>query len=111
MYKNTQQKNNDVVSILETICGCKWSLRILALIEKKINRPGLLVKNLDGLSTKVLNQCLKKNQEFGIVTKIIYPESPPRVEYNITTFGEKLLHIINQINILEKESKAPEKTH
>ena len=101
--KNNPEKNSNTSAILETICGCKWSLRILALIEKKINRPGLLVKNLEGLSTKVLNQCLKKNQEFGILTKIIYPESPPKVEYHITTFGEKLIYIIKQINQLDEE--------
>ncbi len=101
--KKNFEKSNNASVILETICGCKWSLRILALIEKKINRPGLLVKNLQGLSTKVLNQCLRKNQEFGILTKTIYPESPPRVEYHITTFGKKLIHIIKQINELDEK--------
>lgn len=40
-----------------------------------------MVKNVEALTTKVLNQCLQKNIEFGILARISYDEVPPRVEY------------------------------
>lgn len=101
--KKNQGNNTSVLSVVEVICGCKWSLRILNLINQDINRPGQLTQQLEGLSTKVLNQCLRKHLEFGILTKVVYPVSPPKVEYQLTKFGKKLIYIIEQINQLEYE--------
>ncbi|MFT6256977.1 MAG: DNA-binding HxlR family transcriptional regulator, partial [Cellvibrionaceae bacterium] len=80
--------------MVETIYGCKWSLTVYQLLANNINRPGEMVKSVEGLSTKVLNQCLKKNIEFGILNKINYPEIPPRVEYQVTEFGQKFMRIL-----------------
>ena len=61
------------------------------------------MRNVDGLSTKVLNQCLKRNVEFGILDKVTYNELPPRVEYQVTDFGEKFLAILQQLDALQQE--------
>ncbi|MCW8875567.1 MAG: helix-turn-helix transcriptional regulator [Kangiellaceae bacterium] len=89
--------------MVETIYGCKWSLTVYQLLNKGINRPGAMVKNVEGLSTKVLNECLRKNIEFGIIEKITYPEVPPRVEYEVTQFGKKFIRILDQLEDLQKE--------
>ncbi len=62
-----------------------------------------MVRNVEGLSTKVLNSCLRKNVEFGILERIAYPEIPPRVEYVITPFGEKFIRILDQLETLQEE--------
>lgn len=67
--------------MLETIYGYKWSLTIYQLLAEGINRPGEMVRNVDGLTTKVLNECLRKNIQFGILERKSYNEVPPRVEY------------------------------
>ncbi|QDE32707.1 MULTISPECIES: helix-turn-helix domain-containing protein [Shewanella] len=92
--------------MVETIYGCKWSLTVYQLLANKINRPGEMVKSVEGLSTKVLNQCLKKNIEFGILHKINYPEIPPRVEYEVTEFGQKFMRILDDIEKLQDEIDA-----
>jgi len=92
--------------MVETIYGCKWSLTVYQLIANNINRTGEMVKSVDGLSTKVLNQCLKKNLEFGILNKINYPEIPPRVEYEVTEFGQKFMRILDDIEKLQNEIDA-----
>ncbi|GGB45809.1 winged helix-turn-helix transcriptional regulator [Shewanella inventionis] len=92
--------------MVETIYGCKWSLTVYQLLANNINRPGEMVKSVDGLSTKVLNQCLKKNLEFGILNKINYPEIPPRVEYEVTEFGQKFMRILDDIEKLQNEIDA-----
>lgn len=61
------------------------------------------MRNVEGLSTKVLNDCLRANVKFGILEKNSFPEIPPRVEYRFTTFGEKFIGIVNQIQALEHE--------
>jgi DNA-binding HxlR family transcriptional regulator len=92
--------------MVETIYGCKWSLTVYQLLANNINRPGEMVKSVEGLSTKVLNQCLKKNIEFGILNKINYPEIPPRVEYQVTEFGQKFMRILDDIEKLQYEIDA-----
>ncbi|MCL1115439.1 winged helix-turn-helix transcriptional regulator [Shewanella basaltis] len=92
--------------MVETIYGCKWSLTVYQLLANNINRPGEMVKSVDGLSTKVLNQCLKKNLEFGVLNKINYPEIPPRVEYEVTEFGQKFMRILDDIEKLQNEIDA-----
>ncbi|GDY24964.1 MULTISPECIES: winged helix-turn-helix transcriptional regulator [unclassified Agarivorans] len=89
--------------MVETIYGCKWSLTVYQLLASGINRPGEMVRNVEGLSTKVLNECLRKNLEFGILKRIEYSEVPPRVEYQVTEFGSKFLRILEQLEDLQQE--------
>lgn len=89
--------------MVEAIYGCKWSLTVYQLLSSGVNRPGEMVRNVEGLSTKVLNQCLKRNVEFGILDKVVFNELPPRVEYQVTEFGEKFLVILDQLEALQEE--------
>ncbi|QFI39962.1 helix-turn-helix transcriptional regulator [Moritella marina ATCC 15381] len=89
--------------MVESIYGCKWSLTVYQLLANDVNRPGEMVRNVAGLTTKVLNQCLKRNVEFGILDKTVYNELPPRVEYHVTAFGEKFLGILAQLEALQDE--------
>lgn len=89
--------------MLETIYGCKWSLTVYELLAEGINRPGEMVRVVEGLTTKVLNECLKKNVQFGILQRIAYNEVPPRVEYKVTPFGEKFMRILTELEKLQNE--------
>ncbi|MFL0810059.1 MAG: helix-turn-helix transcriptional regulator [Agarilytica sp.] len=89
--------------LIESIFRCKWSLTVLDLVSNGIYRPGEMARNVDGLSTKVLNDCLRTNVRFGILKKNSFPEIPPRVEYEFTEFGKKFVSIVNQIRALENE--------
>lgn len=89
--------------MLETIYGCKWSLTVYQLISNGINRPGEMVRSVEGLTTKVLNQCLRKNTDFGILERISYNEVPPRVEYRVTDFGTKFMRILDELEKLQSE--------
>ncbi|ESP91783.1 MULTISPECIES: winged helix-turn-helix transcriptional regulator [Pseudoalteromonas] len=92
--------------MVETIYGCKWSLTVYQLLKAGVNRPGEMVRQVEGLSTKVLNQCLKRNVEFGILDKQVFNELPPRVEYKVTPFGEKFLAILDQLEALQNDLDA-----
>jgi DNA-binding HxlR family transcriptional regulator len=56
---------------------CKWSLAVYQLLANVINRPGEIVRSVEGLTTKVLNECLRKNVAFGILERIAFHEVPP----------------------------------
>ncbi|OUR86063.1 transcriptional regulator [Marinomonas sp. 42_23_T18] len=89
--------------MVETIYGCKWSLTVYQLLKEGTNRPGKMVKNVDGLTTKVLNECLRKNTEFGILERNSFNEVPPRVEYQVTEFGQKFIRILDDLEQLQDE--------
>ena len=89
--------------MVEDVIGCKWSLSVISLVRKGVNRPGAMEKSVEGLTTKVLNERLRKLMRYGILDKTIFPEVPPRVEYQLTDFGNKFVAIIDSIENLENE--------
>jgi len=97
------EKKIEVRFLVEDLVGCKWSMSILDMIDKGINRPGAMVREQDGLTTKVLNERLRKLMKYQIINKIQHPEVPPRVEYTYTEFGKKFLNIISAIRKLEDD--------
>lgn len=94
-----------VSRMVEDIVGCKWSLAVLGLVRRGVNRPGAMEHSLDGLTAKVLNERLRKLVRFGILEKRSYAEVPPRVEYRLTAFGRRFSGILDQIETLQQESR------
>ena len=88
--------------MVETIYGCKWSLTVYQLLDTGICRPGEMVRSVEGLTAKVLNECLRRNIEFGIIERIAYNEVPPRVEYAVTPFGAKFIRVLDEIEKLHR---------
>lgn len=102
--KFTRKRASENASrMVETIVGCKWSLTVYQLLDNGINRPGEMVRSVEGLTTKVLNECLRKNIEFGILKRHSFPEVPPRVEYSVTSFGSKFIQILDDLEKLQQE--------
>lgn len=87
--------------MVETIIGCKWSITVYHLLDNNINRPGEMVRSVEGLTTKVLNACLKRNIDFGILERNTFNEVPPRVEYEVTAFGVKFIQVLEQLEKLQ----------
>ena len=94
--------DSGVFRIVEDIIGCKWSIQTLQLIKDSVNRPGAMVRSVDGLTTKVLNERLSKMVKHRILEKNSYPEIPPRVEYKFTDFGKRFLNLLDEIDKLQE---------
>ena len=75
---------NEIKPMVENIIGCKWSLTVIGLIRQGIIRPGVMQRKVDGLTTKVLNERLRKLVRFGIAEKNYLPRSSPsgRIQTN-----------------------------
>ena len=89
--------------MVETVVGCKWSLTIVDLVERDIRRPGAMERSVEGLTAKVLNDCLRTLVSYGILEKQSYAEVPPRVEYRFTAFGLKFVEIFKMLDTLESD--------
>ena len=77
-----------------TVIGSKWKLMILWSIFHGPKRFGELQRSLSGISQKVLTDSLRSMEQDGILTRTIFPEIPPRVEYSLSELGETLRPII-----------------
>lgn len=97
------EKKLNVKFMVEDVVGCKWSMTVLDMVDQGVSRPGAMVREQEGLTTKVLNERLKKLVDYKIFKKIEYPEVPPRVEYEYTEFGRKFLDIVTAIRKLETD--------
>ena len=104
--KISEKEQPSVKRIVEDVIGCKWSLSVLELVRNGINRPGAMERNVDGLTTKVLNERLRKLTRYGILERTIFAEVPPHVEYNLTDFGDKFVGLLEAIDSLERELKS-----
>ena len=73
------------------IIGSKWTFLIIRdlLIDGTI-RFGDLLRSLEGISPKTLSLRLRELEKFGLVNRIVYPEIPPKVEYELTEKGKNL---------------------
>ena len=96
-------QQTSVLSITEDILGCKWSLTVLQLVRQGICRPGVMERSVEGLTTKVLNERLRKLTNYKILQRHAYPEIPPRVEYRFTEFGLSFMPILDSIEELQNE--------
>jgi len=91
---------------LEDVVGCKWSAAVVAAIGRGVNRPGQLERFIPGISTKVLNERLRKLLDYGLITRHEHPGKVMKVEYRLTPTGLRLVEIIEQLRELDEEHGA-----
>jgi len=81
---------------------------VIAAIGAGVRRPGELERHIPGISTKVLNERLRKLLAFGLITRTEFPGLPARVDYHLTPTGRKLAGILDQLHDLNHQhSNSP----
>ncbi len=86
----------DVRQILDRIAD-KWSLLVIALLDRKTMRFGELDREIAGISKRMLTVTLRNLERDGLIHRTIYPEVPPRVEYRLSDLGCTLLGTIQAL--------------
>jgi len=94
--KNGKTFHCPVEAALDVIGG-KWKPLILWALGDEVMRFGELQKALPGVNTKMLTKQLRELEEDGVISRTVYPEVPPRVEYAITDFGRTLIPILQAL--------------
>lgn len=71
--------------------GDQWSLLVLEALEHGLKRFNELLREIGDISKQMLSRTLRRLEQDGFVTRRVYPEVPPRVEYALTDLGRSFL--------------------
>ena len=82
------------VEVTLMLISDRWKVLILRDLRSGTKRFGELKKSIGSISQKVLTSNLRSMEEDGLLTRKVYAEVPPRVEYTLTELGESLRHIL-----------------
>lgn len=82
---------------VNTIAG-KWKIPILWQINEGKRRPSEFLRGIESVDRRVLNRHLEEMLLDGLLTKEVFDELPPRVEYSLTELGEKLVVVLWDLN-------------
>ena len=88
---------------LEDVVGRKWSAAVVGALKRGITRPGQLERYIPGISTKILNERLRKLLAYGLATRADHSAALLHVEYRLTPTGVKLADVIEQLHALQEE--------
>ncbi|BDA80387.1 putative HTH-type transcriptional regulator YkvN [Leptospira kobayashii] len=75
----------------------KWKMRLLYFINEGHKRPSELQRKIPDATRRVLHLQLKELEEHELVSKIIFPQVPPKVEYSLTEFGKTIIPLISSL--------------
>jgi DNA-binding HxlR family transcriptional regulator len=88
-YQWDTREDCEVRQILDRIAD-KWSLLVIALLDKRRMRFTELRREIDGVSQRMLTVTLRQLERDGLVHRTVHPVVPPRVEYELTPLGASL---------------------
>lgn len=94
------------VATIVQMVGSKWKLLIMRNLLVRPWRFNELKKDLDGISQKVLTDSLRSMEGDGIITRTVYPEVPPRVEYALSELGESMRPILDSMQAWGEDYKS-----
>lgn len=83
------------VEITLTLIANRWKVLVLRDLMDGTRRFGELKKSVTGISQKVLTSTLREMESSGLLTRKVYAEIPPRVEYTLTETGYSLKPVLN----------------
>jgi len=89
--------------------GGKWKMLILWHVHDGGRRYNELRRRIPGISQKMLTQQLRELEEDGLVARKVYPETPPRVEYEMTPYGktlEPVFDVMYDWGVIHRERQA-----
>ena len=95
--RNALYPNCPIRNVLSRV-GDKWSMLILFTLENHLTiRFKELQRNIPDISQKMLTATLKVLEADGLISREVFPEVPPRVEYALTEKGKSLLPLIDNL--------------
>ena len=109
-YKEAEKEEQKctVINNMWEILGRRWALSILRnLHTKEPIRFNELKRVLPGISSTVLANRLLEMEREGLISKKIYPEIPPKVEYRLTTRARELGVILKELGVWAQRWKSP----
>lgn len=106
VQKNRKELPACPVETTLTLIGDKWKVLILRDLMPGTKRFGELKKSIGSVSQKVLTAQLRTMEESGLISRKVYAEVPPKVEYSLTALGQSLRPILDSMQNWGEEYKA-----
>ena len=103
-------ERRDALVASADIIGAKWTALLIYDLANGTKRFRELEHSCAGISSRTLAERLRALEKAGIVRRYSYPESPPRVEYELTEKGEALLPVIDAMTAFGRAWLVPETT-
>jgi DNA-binding HxlR family transcriptional regulator len=103
-------ERRDAVAACADIIGAKWTALLIYDLAADTRRFRELEQSCSGISSRTLAERLRALERAGIVRRRSYPESPPRVEYELTEKGQDLLPIIDAMTAFGRSWAAMSET-
>lgn len=97
MYQRKTVTLNCGLDLAGEVLFGKWKMRLLYFINEGHQRPSELQRKIPDASRRVLNVQLNELERHELVTKVIYPQAPPKVEYSLTELGKSLMPLIKDL--------------
>lgn len=95
--KNKSELSECPITRTMELIGGKWSLPIIYVLMGGTKRFKELERTIDGINTRMLVKELKQLEESGIVSRKVFAEVPPRVEYSLTPKGKALKSVLTEM--------------
>lgn len=95
--KNLEQSCSEIYAV--NLISGRWILSICYHLRKGKSRFSELKIKIPNITERMLTMQLKKMEEEQLILKTVYAEVPPRVEYELTEIGQKLIPVLDQLEI------------
>jgi DNA-binding HxlR family transcriptional regulator len=115
-----QQEKNEVLIYAPALCPMertldiisgKWKALLVYLVSQGVNRFSTMEKQLPGISRKMLANQLRELESDGLLSREIFAEIPPRVEYSLTDKGQSLLEVLMPVYAWGAQHLPPLRQH
>ena len=106
--RQTTDARRDAVAASAEIIGAKWTALLIYDLSGGVRRFRELEQSCAGISSRTLAERLRALERAGIVRRHSYPESPPRVEYELTDKGRDLLPVLDAMTDFGRSWLVPE---
>ena len=94
------------VELMLTLISDRWKVLIIRDLLTGVKRFGELKKSVSSISQKVLTAHLREMESDGLVSRVVYAQVPPRVEYSLTEIGYSLQPILSAMEKWGREYRA-----
>jgi len=94
-------------AVVETLAriGDKWTVMVVGALSKGPIRYNEIRRRVEGISQRMLTLTLKGLEQDGLVTRTMYPTIPPRVDYELTKLGRKLIVPLQALSEWARENR------
>ncbi|MCP2164812.1 winged helix-turn-helix transcriptional regulator [Goodfellowiella coeruleoviolacea] len=86
---NVYLRNCPCRDVLDLVAN-KWTALVLGVLRRRPHRFGELRREVEGISQKMLTQNLRNLERDGLISRTVYPTTPPSVEYALTDLGAEI---------------------